>query len=141
VFIRLGIHLIRHGQTEWSISGQHTSHTDIPLTEQDRGETRELRQIFFAVKFLRVLTSPRQRAQETCKLARPGPQAEIRSELAEWDCGDYEYRRSTNIQENRPNWDIFESGCPRGETPRQVSNRADRYRPRARGSAACRGRG
>ena len=122
----LRIFFIRHGETEWSLSGQHTGRTDIPLTAHGEDEARELRLRLRDGHFSHVLTSPRQRAQKTCELAGLGPVAELEPELAEWDYGDYEGLRSADIRKERPNWIVFRDGCPHGETPAQISDRADR---------------
>lgn len=121
----LCIYLIRHGATDWSLSGQHTGHTDIPLNEHGQGEARALAQQLRDIPFTRILTSPRQRARQTCDLAGLNAKAEICSNLAEWDYGDYEGRRSDEIYKERADWDILRDGCPNGETPEQVLTRAD----------------
>lgn len=126
------IYLIRHGETEWSLSGQHTSRTDIPLTARGEDEARELGQRLRNIQFARVLTSPRQRARRTCELAGLGPAAEIEPDLAEWDYGDYEGQPSVDIRKGRPDWNLFRDGCPHGETPAQISDRADRFITRLR---------
>ena len=126
------IYLIRHGETEWSLSGQHTSRTDIPLTEQGEQDARELAERLRAVRFSRVFTSPRQRARRTCALAGLGAVAEVEPDLTEWDYGDYEGQRSADILQARPNWNVFRDGCPRGETPAQISDRANRFIARLR---------
>ena len=126
------IYLIRHGETEWSLSGQHTGRTDIPLTARGEDEARELGQRLRDIQFARVLTSPRQRARRTCELAGLGPVAEIEPDLAEWDYGDYEGQRSADIRKARPDWNLFRDGCPRGEMPAQISDRADRLIARLR---------
>src|SRR5450759_269705 len=126
------IYLIRHGETEWSLSGQHTGRTDIPLTAPGEDGARELGQRLRDIQFARVLTSPRQRARRTCELAGLGPVAEIEPDLAEWDYGDYEGQRSVDILKGRPDWNLFRDGCPRGETPTQISDRADRFIARLR---------
>jgi broad specificity phosphatase PhoE len=126
------IYLIRHGETAWSLSGQHTGRTDIPLTENGEKEARGLADRLRAVTFSRVITSPRRRAQQTCELAGLGAVAEIDPDLAEWDYGDYEGQRSKEIRQGRPHWDLFRDGCPRGESPAQVSDRADRVTARLR---------
>jgi probable phosphoglycerate mutase len=118
-------YLIRHGETEWSLSGQHTGATDIPLTSRGEEEARELGQRLRGIRFAHVLVSPRLRARRTCELAGLGAAAEVAPELAEWDYGDYEGQRSVDIRKVRPDWNIFRDGCPGGETPTQVSNRAD----------------
>ncbi len=128
----LRLHLIRHGETAWSLSGQHTGPTDIPLTEQGEQDARELAERLRAVRFNRVFTSPRQRARRTCELVRLDAVAEIEPDLAEWDYGDYEGQRSVEIRKGRPDWNLFRDGCPRGESPAQVSERADRVIARLR---------
>jgi probable phosphoglycerate mutase len=122
----LQLYLIRHGETEWSLSGQHTGRTDIPLTARGEDEARALAPILEAVPFSTVLTSPRLRARQTCDLAGLGAKARIEPDLAEWDYGDYEGRRSLDIRKKRPHWNLFVDGCPNGETPDQASERADR---------------
>jgi broad specificity phosphatase PhoE len=122
----LRLYLVRHGETEWSLSGQHTGRTDISLTARGEDGARELGQRLRGIQFARVLTSPRQRARRTCELARLGPAAEIEPNLVEWDYGDYEGQHSVDIRKKRPDWNLFRDGCPRGEMPAQVSDRADR---------------
>ena len=124
--VPLCLHLIRHGETSWSLSGQHTGHTDIPLNEHGEEEARALALQLRDIPFAHVLTSPRQRARQTCDLSGLGAKAEIEPDLAEWDYGDYEGRQSDDIHKERPNWNIFRDGCPHGEMPEQVSTRADR---------------
>ena len=96
------IHLIRHGETEWSLSGQHTGRTDIPLTARGEDAARELGQRLRDIQFTRVLTSPRLRAQRTCELVGLGAVAEVEQDLTEWDYGDYEGQRSADILQARP---------------------------------------
>jgi probable phosphoglycerate mutase len=122
----LRLYFIRHGGTEWSLSGQHTGRTDIPLTARGEDGARRLQPYLQEIKFARVLTSPRQRARRTCELAGLGPVAEIEPDLAEWDYGDYEGRRSEDIRTGRPGWNVFRDGCPNGEAPAEISDRADR---------------
>ena len=122
----LQLYFIRHGETKWSLSGQHTGTTDIPLTEHGRDEARSLLPWLQKIPFTGVLTSPRQRAQTTCELAGLGMMAELEPDLSEWDYGDYEGLRSDEIREQRPGWTVFRDGCPNGETPAFISNRADR---------------
>lgn len=122
----LRLYLVRHGGTEWSLSGQHTGRTDIPLTARGEDEARALGKCFRDIQFARVLTSPRQRARRTCELAGLGPAAEIQPDLAEWDYGDYEGQRTVDIRKERLGWNVFRDGCPHGEMPAQVSDRADR---------------
>ncbi len=124
--ILINLFLIRHGETQWSLSGQHTGRTDIPLTAHGEAQALGLAQCFRDIKFNHVLTSPRQRAQQTCELAGLRAAAIIEPELAEWDYGDYEGKRSLDIRKQLPDWNIFRDGCPNGEMPVQVSNRADR---------------
>lgn len=120
----LRIFLIRHGETEWSLSGRHTGRTDIPLTRRGEQMARALAPLLADVTFSRALSSPRQRARHTCELAGFRA-ADILPGLAEWDYGDDEGRRSSEIAMDRPGWDIWRDGCPGGETPTAVSERAD----------------
>ncbi len=126
------LYLIRHGQTAWSRSGQHTGRTEIPLTEQGEQEARKLAAELRAVSFDRVLSSPRQRAWQTCKLVGLAERAELEPDLAEWDYGDYEGQRTADIRQARPDWNLFQDGCPRGESPVQIAERADRLIARLR---------
>lgn len=126
------IFLIRHGETEWSLSGRHTSRTDLPLTENGERDARALGAALRGADFARVLTSPALRARRTCELAGLPRAAEISADLREWDYGEYEGRRSDDIVRERPDWDLFRDGCPGGETPAQVSDRVDRVLSRAR---------
>ena len=122
----LSLSLIRHGQTKWSLSGQHTGRTEIPLTAHGEEQARELIPWLRHIHFDRVFTSPRQRAQRTCALVGLAAQAEIEQDLQEWNYGDYEGKLSSDIRLQRPDWDVFQDGCPRGEMPEQVAVRADR---------------
>ena len=126
------LHLIRHGETAWSLSGQHTGSTDIPLTEQGEQDARKWAEPLRTVRFSRVFTSPLQRARRTCELAGLGGVAEIEPDLAEWSYGDYEGQRPVDIRKARPDWNVFRDGCPRGESAAQVSERADRLIARLR---------
>ena len=117
--------LIRHGETEWSLSGRHTGSTDIALTPHGEDEARELGRDLAGIAFASVLTSPRLRARRTAEFAGLGA-GEIEPDLAEWNYGDYEGRLSVDIWKERPGWDIFRDGCPGGETPDEVGSRADR---------------
>jgi probable phosphoglycerate mutase len=126
------VYLARHGETAWSVSGQHTGRTDLPLTERGEEQARALGRRLRAVAFAKVLTSPSQRAVRTCALAGFGAAAEIDPELAEWDYGDYEGRRTAEILAERPDWQLFRDGAPGGETPEQVGARADRAIARIR---------
>ena len=118
--------MIRHGETEWALSGQHTGVTEIALTAHGEDEARALAPTFGEVAFTRVLTSPRQRARRTCELAGLGAAAEIEPNLAEWLYGEYEGLTPAEIDQRQPGWEVFRNGCPGGETPEQVADRADR---------------
>jgi broad specificity phosphatase PhoE len=120
------VYLMRHGETAWSLSGQHTGRTDMPLIKQGEHDARKLAERLRAVKFSRVFTSPLQRARRTCELAGLGDLAEIEPDLAEWDYGEYEGLRPADIRRARPDWNVFRDGGPGGEFPTQVSERADR---------------
>jgi len=126
------LYLMRHGETAWSLSGQHTGRTDIPLTEQGEQDARKLAERLRALEFSRVFTSPLQRARRTCELAGLGDLAEIEPDLAEWDYGEYEGLRPVDIRKTRPDWNVFRDGSPGGESPAQVSERADRLIARLR---------
>ncbi|NQV28638.1 MAG: histidine phosphatase family protein [Rhodopirellula sp.] len=128
----LRLYLVRHGETEWSLSGQYTGRTDIPLTAHGEDEARELGLRLRDIPFARVLTSPLNRAQQTCALAGLIPTVEIEPDLAEWDNGDDEGRTPADILTSRPNWNVFRDGSPNGETPAQISDRADRLIVRLR---------
>ncbi len=118
------IWLIRHGETEWSLSGAHTGRTDIPLTENGRRVAEEVGLRLAGRRFAMVLTSPLQRALETCRLAGFGPLAQIDAELREWDYGDYEGHTTAEIRRHRPDWNLWTDGVPHGETIGQVADRA-----------------
>lgn len=120
------IYLIRHGETEWSLSGQHTGRTDIPLTRNGRKMAEQLATVLAGEVFEQVMTSPLQRARETCALAGLGPQAVVEPDLAEWHYGDYEGLTTSEIQAQAPDWLLFRDGCPGGESPEQVGARVDR---------------
>ena len=124
--------VVRHGETEWSLSGRHTSHTDLALTPHGEDQARQCGAYLQGLTIDRVLTSPRQRARTTAELAVPGTPAIIDADLAEWDYGDYEGRTSKDIEAERPGWVLFRDGCPGGETAQQVSDRADRLITRIR---------
>ncbi len=117
--------LIRHGETAWSLSGQHTSRTDIPLTDHGRVRAEEIRHYLGGRPFALVLTSPRQRAKETCRIAGYSECAEIDDNLAEWDYGSYDGRTTADIRAERPGWSIWEDGVLDGETIEQVAARAE----------------
>jgi broad specificity phosphatase PhoE len=126
--------LVRHGQTEWSLSGQHTGTTDIPLTEEGERHARALGARLSGWDFARVLTSPLARALETCRLAGLGEGAEVTADLREWDYGEYEGRRTVDIRTERPGWGLWRDGVPGGETVDQVGERADRVIAAAKGT-------
>jgi broad specificity phosphatase PhoE len=120
------IYLARHGETAWSLTGQPTGLTDLLLTEVGEGNARRLREVLTGLTFAKVFSSPLRRAGRTCELAGFGSRAEVVRDLVEWDYGDYEGRRSVEIRMERPDWELFRDGCPGGESPQQVAERADR---------------
>jgi broad specificity phosphatase PhoE len=124
--------LARHGETEWSLNGRHTGTTDIPLTDSGRRRARGLAEKLAGRSFALVLTSPMQRAIDTCKLAGLGDQAQIREDLHEWDYGDYEGLTTAQIHERKPGWSLWRNGCPDGESAADVGVRADRLIREAR---------
>ena len=126
------VYLARHGETTWSISGQHTGLTDLPLT--DRGERNAVRlgDRLKGVSFSQVFTSPLQRATRTCELAGFKADAELDDDLVEWDYGDYEGKTTAEIRRERPGWEVFRDGCPGGESVADVAIRADRIVERLR---------
>ena len=126
------VYLARHGETAWTISRQHTGLTDLPLTERGERTARRLGERLKGLTFAKVLTSPLQRAARTCELAGFGVVAEVDRDLVEWDYGRYEGRRTDEIRAERPDWELFRDGCPGGESPKQVSERADRVVQRVR---------
>jgi probable phosphoglycerate mutase len=129
------VYLARHGETAWSLSGQHTGVTDLPLTERGQSNARRLGERLKEMKFARVFTSPLQRASRTCELAGFGDVAVVDRDLVEWNYGQYEGRRTADIHKERPDWELFRDGCPGGETPLQVGARADRVVSRVRAVA------
>jgi len=120
------VYLARHGETAWSLSGQHTGLTDLPLTERGERNAHQLGKRLEGIAFSKVFTSPLQRALRTCAIAGFEESAEILPDLVEWDYGDDEGRRTAEIQADRPGWNIFRDGSPNGESPAQVGERADR---------------
>ncbi len=120
------IYLVRHGETEWSLSGQHTGTTDIPLTENGRKQAQLFKPLFAKMSFALVLTSPLKRAKDTCELAGLSEKAEVDRDLMEWNYGDYEGLTTKEIHTKSPDWSLFKNGCPGGESPSQVSARVDR---------------
>jgi broad specificity phosphatase PhoE len=126
------VYLARHGGTAWTVSGQHTGVTDLPLTTQGEAEALRLGERIEGLRFAAVLTSPLQRAVRTCELAGFGSAAEVEHDLLEWNYGAYEGRTSAEIHAERPDWQLFRDGCPGGESPDQVGARADRVVRRVR---------
>jgi broad specificity phosphatase PhoE len=126
------IYLARHGETAWSLTGQHTGVTDLPLTERGERNAVRLGERLAGLAFAKVLTSPLQRAARTCELAGFGAVTEVDPDLVEWNYGDYEGIRTVEIHAKRPDWDLFRDGCPNGESPEQIGARADRVVHRVR---------
>jgi len=126
------VYLARHGETAWTLTGQHTGRTDIPLTARGEHNAMSLRQRLNGVTFAKVLASPLGRARRTCELAGFGDTGKIVADLQEWDYGDYEGRRTADIRQERPDWDLFRDGGPGGESVAAVGARADRVIARLR---------
>ena len=126
------VYLARHGETAWSLTGQHTGLTDLPLTERGERTARQLAERLKGLAFGKVFTSSLQRARHTCELAGFGAVAGIDPDLVEWDYGEYEGRRTSDIRAEFPTWQLFRDGCPGGESPQQVATRADRVVSRVR---------
>ena len=127
------LYLARHGETSWSLTGQHTGLTDLPLTERGERNARKLGKRLAGLAFAKVLTSPLKRAAHTCELAGFGAVAETDPNLVEWNYGDYEGLKTAQILAKRPEWQLFRDGCPNGESPQQVGQRADCALSRLRG--------
>jgi probable phosphoglycerate mutase len=128
-------YLARHGETAWTITGQHTGRTDLPLTERGEANARRLGERLSGLTFAKVFTSPLRRAMRTCELAGFASVAQIDPDLVEWDYGEYEGRLTVDILKERPDWQLFRDGCPGGELPQQVAARADRVVSRLRAVA------
>jgi broad specificity phosphatase PhoE len=126
------IFLARHGETAWSLSGQHTGLSDLPLTERGERNARALGNRLQGRDFARVFTSPLQRARRTCELAGFGDVAVVDPDLVEWNYGDYEGRTTADIRQERPDWQLFRDGCPGGESLEAIGARADRVISRLR---------
>ncbi len=126
------IFVARHGETAWSLTGQHTGLTDLPLTKHGEENARGLATRLEGLTFAKVFTSPLQRAVRTCELAGFRSAAEVDPDLVEWDYGEYEGLRSSDILKIRPDWNLFRDGAPGGESPEQVEARADRVINRVR---------
>jgi len=129
------VYLARHGETAWTITGQHTGRTDLPLTERGECNARRLRERLSGLTFAKVFTSPLRRAMQTCELAGFASAAQVDPDLVEWDYGEYEGRLTSDILKERPDWQLFRDGCPGGESPQQVAERADRVVGRVRAVA------
>jgi len=126
------VFLVRHGETEWSITGQHTGRTDLPLTEEGRRQAKRIGARLARERFALVLVSPLSRAQETARLARFGDVAEVEPDLVEWDYGDYDSLTAADIRRERPGWTPWWGGFPGGETLEDLAARADRVLARVR---------
>lgn len=126
------VYVARHGNTAWTVTGQHTGLTDLPLTPNGEENARRLGERLKGMNFAKVFTSPLQRAARTCELAGFGAVAEIDPDLVEWDYGEYEGLRSSEILRQRPDWQLFRDGAPGGESPAQIAARADRVVKRIR---------
>lgn len=126
------LYLVRHADTAWTDSHKHTGRTDVPLNEHGLERARQLAERLRGLTFVRVFTSPLQRAVKTCELAGFAAAAEVDADLIEWDYGCLEGRRTSDVVKERPGWDLFRDGCPGGETPQQVATRADRFIARLR---------
>ncbi len=126
------IYLVRHGETAWSLTGQHTGLTDVPLTERGERNARRLGERLAGLAFAKVFTSPLQRAARTCELAGFRAAAEVDADLVEWNYGKYEGLRTVEIHAKHPDWQLFRDGCPGGESPVQVGARADHVVSRVR---------
>jgi broad specificity phosphatase PhoE len=124
--------VVRHGETAWSLSGQHTGTTDLPLTDNGRRRAEQMRPVLAKNAFGLVLCSPMQRARETCELAGLGDKAVTEPNLVEWNYGEYEGLTTEQIHEGSPGWLLFRDGCPGGERPEQVGERVDRVIARSR---------
>lgn len=126
------VYIARHGETAWSLSGQHTGLPDLPLIEQGERNARRLGERLAGLVFEKVFSSPLQRARRTCELSGFGQAAEVDRNLVEWNYGDYEGFRTPDIVAKRPDWQLFRDGCPGGETPEQIGVRADEVLSRVR---------
>jgi len=130
------VYLARHGETAWSLSGQHTGLTDIPLTQRGERNARRLGERLRGLVFAQVFTSPLVRARRTCELAGFAAAAQVDPDLVEWNYGDYEGKTGNEIRRDRPDWQLFRDGCPGGESVADVSARADRVVARVRAVGA-----
>jgi broad specificity phosphatase PhoE len=126
------IHIIRHGETAWTETRQHTGLTDVPLTERGERQARGFGEYLEPDRYKHILSSPLQRARRTCELAGFGAAARIEPDLVEWNYGEYDGKRTDEIRSHRPDWQLFRDGCPGGESVKQVGERADRVIVRLR---------
>ena len=126
------VYLVRHGETAWSLTGQHTGRTDLPLTPHGEEQARGLAGRLRGLHFDHVLSSPLERAWRTCQLAGLGQGARLEPGLVEWDYGDYEGLTLAQIHQRHPGWELFRDGCPGGESPTRISERADQMVARLR---------
>ena len=129
------VYMARHGNTAWTVSGQHTGLIDLPLTADGERNAQRLGERLKGMRFARVFTSPLQRAARTCELAGFGTEAETDHDLVEWNYGEYEGLRTSEILQKSPDWDLFRDGCPGGESPTEIVSRADRVVERVRSVA------
>ncbi len=121
------VYLVRHGATAWSVTGQHTGRTDLPLTKEGEENARRIGERLRACQFEHIWSSPLQRALSTCRLAGFGDHVETDADLLEWNYGDYEGKTSAEIHKHRPDWRLFRDGCPGGESVAEITARADRF--------------
>ncbi len=133
--LRNEVYLVRHGETAWSVTGQHTGRTDLPLTAHGEGQAREVGVRLEGIDFAQVFSSPLKRALRTCELAGFGTRVSLDGELVEWNYGDYEGLTLAEIQRQNPGWELFRDGCPGGESVAQIAERADRVVARLRAVA------
>jgi broad specificity phosphatase PhoE len=126
------VYFIRHGETPWSLTGQHTGHTDLPLTGHGEEQASALGSLLRGIEFTRVLTSPMQRARRTCDLSGIQPPSVVDPDLSEWNYGSFEGQKTLDIRRDRPGWNVFRDGCPAGESTEQIGSRADRLIVRLR---------
>jgi broad specificity phosphatase PhoE len=131
------VYLVRHGETEWARDGRHTGLSDIPLTSVGEQAAKDMANTLSGLTVNQVWTSPLQRAKRTCELAGFGARAQTEVDLVEWNYGAYEGRRSTEIHQENPTWSVFHDGCPNGESPIQISARADRLVARLRSATGA----
>jgi broad specificity phosphatase PhoE len=126
------VYLARHGETAWTITGQHTGLTDLPLTKRGETNARKLGACLAGIPLAKVFTSPLKRAMRTCELSGFADVAELDHDLVEWNYGKYEGLRRADVLREHPDWELFRDGCPGGESPQQVAERADRVVARVR---------